>query len=253
MREVEVGACLRALNGLRDAELARGESASNKVLDAFATYVDEDGFSEAACQELGAAWPKFDRALFAKRMFGESLYFGTAGYLPSIEGIDAAGRLTTLAIAVGAGCNIDPLPRCTKLVSLDLSTDGPVDLTPIARIDLLSRLDLRGQHNRSLQGLTGARFHNAHLEISHHAALDFLLDLPRAKRIRIVSDRTELSAGDCEVLSKVVERGIAICAYGHESWSADLRKIGGQLTEAVGYRAVGHENFRTTLELNAFI
>jgi hypothetical protein len=239
MRDPMQGASLRALVGLRDAERSRGDESSTAVLEAMATYRTADGFSEIACLELGAAWPKFDRAEFARRMFGESLEFGCAGPLTSIEGIDADLALARLDIEVAAGCSLAPLERCLRLCSLALRPHGEVDLAPVARIPELTLLTLRGEALSTLDSLAGARCHNADLAVGPKATFKFLLSLPRLQGLRLASSRDKLSPSDRAALAALVARGVTIRAYSHQPWTIALGEIGGTFTEAVGFRTVG--------------
>lgn len=231
-----------------------------RALETLATYRGEepegafgDTFHDAVARELKAAWKRFDRADFARRLFASALWFGNAGELDSIEGIESVAGLDDFAFVAGIGCSLAPLARCKALTRLKVAILGDQDVAPIAQLEHLGRLQLYGESIQSLDGLSSSPVQRLGVRMGPSSGFDFLMRLPRLARLLVSTERASLGASERAVLKKLVRRGVAVCAYGHEEWSIALRDLGGILTEAAGFRAVGREDFTDTLQLDSFL
>jgi len=234
-------ACIRALMTIGGAA----------ALDALATYRGRDAGNMA---DLGAAWARFDRREFARRVLASPVVLGAAGGLKQIDGIECVEDLDSLTIETAARCSLEPLTRCENLLNLEIMARGDIDLAPIASIPDLDRLILHGgERIETFSSLKGARMRKLGITLGPAASLGFLTELPRLRRVQISSPRPVLNEEDLAVLRLLVAKGVAICAYSHEPWTAALAQAGGRFAEAAGFRAVGDEDLGPSLPSGNFL
>jgi hypothetical protein len=221
------------------------------ALDALATYRGRDAGDMA---DLGAAWDRFDRGEFARRVLQSPVVLGARGGLRRIDGIECVEDLDTLSIETAARCPLEPLARCDKLLSLEIMARGDLDLGPIASLPDLDRLVIHGgEQLATFAPLKGARMHKLGIGLGPAASLGFLAELPRLRRVQMSSPRPALSDEDLKVLRRLVKSGVAICGYQHEPWTAALAHVGGRFAEAAGFRAVGDEDLGPSLPSGNFL
>jgi hypothetical protein len=198
---------------------ALASAGTNEALDLLATHQSRE-FPDAVAKEIAAAWPRFDRAAFAHRVFGpEQLFFANARPLGDLSGMEAAKDLSWVTLRVTPTCNLSPLVKLPNLRFL--SIDDFIDqaaLETLAGAPKLERLLLACAAGVDLRVLT--RFRTLR-------RLKFI-PAPTPK----VDEATVAAFGD------LVERGVEVMFY-ESPWAIALAdSVGAHVARAHGFVAL---------------
>ncbi|MDC0669364.1 hypothetical protein [Nannocystis radixulma] len=223
---------------------ALGTIATPAALDVLVGYRPEvvDGFpkneggfgdtwTDPVTKELLLAWSRFDRRVFADRMFSGlgSLWIAHGSDIADISGLDAALGLTHLQIWVRPSCDLSPLEGCTTLSRLKMNLHGRTSgIAPLARIPALDQLEIFNTQTLeqaavdSLAALTSVR--RLSVSVGSEIELGALAWLPKLQRLQLAAGERKADEATLAPLRTLLTRGVDLCFYMHEDWTVDAAK-----------------------------
>jgi hypothetical protein len=226
---------LRPKGSLNAAKLAARIHAASQVggdhaLEVIACFGDPEGtWPDLVARELLAAWARFDRAAFARKVVAHNrqLRLQFAGFVETIEGVDHIPVLETLTAAVKRACSLEPLSRCERLWQLVLNLNyGTDDLSPIGAcprllsLELINSAAVPAPEWQCLGALS--RLQTLKLALPGDAHLGFLRGMTALRTLDLSLGRDSLGREDGAVVGELLARGLTMHAYQHEAWTAAL-------------------------------
>jgi hypothetical protein len=231
-KAAEMAAAVRALAQIGTSDALQVIATYRpKVIDGEAEHEGRfgDTFPDAVAREILAAWGRFDRRAFAKKIFSGlgSLWIAHGGEIEDLTGIGAAKELLDLRIFVSPTCDLAPLAACVELGRLEINVSGRTGgLEPIARIPALDHLAIINGHKldqAAVDALAGAKLvARLYLTVGPTIDLHALTALPALKRLKLGAGDRAADARTAATLRELVRRGVDVCLYDHEKWPRDL-------------------------------
>jgi hypothetical protein len=225
-----------------------------------------DTFDRAVAQEVLRAWARFDRRVFADRMFSRlrRLRMSDGAWAEDLRGIDAASDLDDLALLLRPRCALDPLASCGARRLSIVVPDRTGSLAPLTRMPALTSLSISCGEALTQSDVDdlGALPHVAILDLGlgRDVEVDVLLRVESLRRVRLGLGRREHAKRAVATVAELVQRGVDVFLYAHEPWVGDVTSdaLGGATVVshrggvAVTSDATRATDLRAQLAANAF-